>query len=81
MEIMLPPNQKTFSVYVKPASRQSEILGYDSIRQAYKIAVKAPAEDNKANLELMKFLKKQLKKPVKIIKGFKSKEKIIEILD
>ncbi|MEK6914656.1 MAG: DUF167 family protein [Nanoarchaeota archaeon] len=46
---------------------------------SYLIYLKKPAEDNKANLELLKLLKKNLKTEVKIIKGFKSRNKIIEI--
>ncbi len=44
------------------------------------IDVHAPAKDNKANIEILKFLKKKYKKQFKIIKGLKSKEKIIEEL-
>lgn len=40
--------------------------------------VHSPPRDNKANIEILKFLKKHLGFPVKIIKGFKSKEKIID---
>ena len=37
-------------------------------------------EDNKANIEVIKFLSKSLKKKVKIVSGLKSKEKMIEII-
>ena len=40
--------------------------------------VHAPAHDNKANIEILKFLKKKYKKQFKIVKGLKSKEKIVE---
>lgn len=45
------------------------------------VAVAAPPEDNKANLALIKFLSKKLKKQVRIVSGFGSKTKILEILD
>ena len=45
-----------------------------------KVFLKKPAEDNKANKELEKFLSKYLKKQVRIIKGFTSKRKTIEII-
>ncbi len=45
-----------------------------------KVFLKKPAEDNKANKELEKFLSKYLKKHVRIIKGFTSKRKTIEII-
>jgi uncharacterized protein (TIGR00251 family) len=47
----------------------------------YKISLKSIPEDNKANIELMKLLKKHLNKDIKIIKGFKSRNKIIEVLN
>jgi len=42
--------------------------------------VKAPAHDNKANAELLRFLSKTLKKKFRIVKGMKSREKILEII-
>ena len=42
--------------------------------------VHAPTQDNKANIEVLKFLKKKYKKQFRIIKGLKSKEKIIKEL-
>lgn len=44
-----------------------------------KVFLKKPAKNNKANNELIKFLKKHFKREVKIIKGFNSKKKTIEI--
>ena len=68
---------QVFKIIVKPNSPKNEILGFDKARNAYRIAVKAKPEHNKANIELIKFLKKALKKDIKIIRGFTSKEKII----
>ena len=45
------------------------------------VEVTSPAKDNKANIEIVKGLKKHFGKDVEIVKGFKSKEKIIKILD
>ncbi|HRY37058.1 MAG TPA: DUF167 domain-containing protein [Candidatus Magasanikbacteria bacterium] len=47
-----------------------------------KIKITAPAVDNKANEELIKFLSKEMKKKksqIKIISGFTSREKTLEI--
>lgn len=44
-----------------------------------KVFLKKPAENNKANKELEKFLTKKLGKKVKIIRGFTSKNKVIEV--
>ncbi len=69
-----------FKVIVKPNSSENKVLGYDETRKALKVAVKAPAENNKANKELVKFLSKHLKKKVKIKSGLKSKEKLISFV-
>jgi len=57
-------------------SGRQEII---KIGESYKVYLKANAEEGKANLELLKFLKKYFKKNVRIIRGFRSKEKIIEV--
>ena len=66
-------------IYVKSNAKKTEIKDYDDIRQALKVNVKAPAENNKANIEIIKFFKKLTKKEVKIAKGLKSKEKILRL--
>ena len=67
-------------VIVKPNSSRTEILEYNKDKQAVVIAVKAPADKNKANLELIKFLSKQLKRKVRIKSGLTSKEKVISVV-
>ena len=44
----------------------------------YIIELNAKPKNNEANLELIKFLSKELRKRVRIIKGFKSKTKLID---
>ena len=61
-------------VKVKPGSKIQEIKKEED---KYIIKLKSHAEDNKANLELVKMLKKYFKKNVKIKSGFTSKNKII----
>ncbi len=67
-------------VVVRPNSKKTELIEVDKVKGVVKIALKEPAENNKANFELLKFLKKHLKKEVKIKKGQNSKEKILEIV-
>ncbi len=67
-----------FKVIVKLNSRKNEILGYDEEKQAYIISIKEKAEDNRANIELVKFLSKMLGRKARIKSGLKSKEKIIQ---
>ena len=44
--------ENKFKVIVKAGSKKNEILGYDKVKKAYKISIKARAEQGKANLEL-----------------------------
>jgi uncharacterized protein len=45
----------------------------------YEVWIKEKPIDGKANEELIKVLKKYFKKDVEIIKGFKSREKVVEV--
>lgn len=65
-------------VKVKPNARKSEILSEEGNNLV--VAIAAPPEKGKANLELTKFLSKKLKKQVRIISGFGSHTKILEVL-
>lgn len=42
-------------IIVKPGKRQNYILGYDYDKKALIVEVKAPAYDNRANKEVIKF--------------------------
>ena len=75
-----------FKVKIQPSASKNEILEKIIIdnEEYLKIKIKAPAVDNKANLELISFLSKTLKiqkNKIKILKGEKSKIKILEILN
>lgn len=62
-----------FSVRVKANSSRTEILSFD--QDILLVAIKAPADKNKANTELVKFLSKELGCAVRIKSGLTSKEK------
>ena len=67
-------------VNVKPHSGKQEIKKISE--NEYVVYLKKPAQDNKANIELIKLLGKELNvgsKNIKIIKGLTSKNKIIEV--
>ncbi len=70
---------KTFRIIVK-TGKKNEVLGFDEMKSAYIISVQARPEKGKANAEIVKFLSKELKKPVRIRSGFTSRIKIIELL-
>ena len=64
-------------VRVKPNSGKEEI---EKISEGeYKVSLKSAAVDNKANIELIKIFKKYLGKDIRIIKGLKSRNKMIEV--
>ncbi len=67
-------------IKVKVKTRQPETKIIKQENNIYFIALKSPPTKNKANLELIKFLKKHFKKQVLIKSGFKRKEKIITLL-
>jgi len=72
-------DKTSFKIIVKPNSPKNEIISYNYERSAYRVNIKAKPEANKANIEIIKFFKKILKKDVKIMLGLKSKEKILKI--
>jgi len=67
-------------IIVKPGKKQNYVLGYDYERKALIVEIKAPAYDNKANKEVIKFFYKLLKRHVRIKSGHTSKEKVLIIL-
>lgn len=64
-------------IKVYPNSGKEEIFKIKE--DFYKVYLKKPAENNKANIELIKVLKKHFHQNVNIIKGIRSKDKIIQI--
>ncbi|MEM4254397.1 MAG: DUF167 domain-containing protein [Candidatus Woesearchaeota archaeon] len=64
-------------VKVKPNARKTEIVSQQG--DAMVVNVAAPPEKGKANLELVKFLSKKLKKQVRIVSGFGNSSKMVEI--
>ena len=63
-------------VKVSPGRKKQEI---EKVGSAYKVSLKEKAEDNKANIALLKLLKKYFNSEVRIIKGLKSRNKIVRI--
>lgn len=68
------------NINVKANSSKNEIINWDNEKKRLNVKIKAPAEDNKANIEILKFFSKLLKKKVKIISGFTSKKKILKLI-
>jgi hypothetical protein len=67
-------------VKVMPNSKKPEVIKISG--SAYRVRVDAPASENKANKRLVEILSEHFSVPkssIKILKGFKSKDKIIKI--
>lgn len=68
-------------ILVKANSPKTKLLNWDAEKQALRFAVSAPADKNKANIEIIKFFTRLLKKKVRIQAGLTSKEKLLKIED
>jgi len=64
-------------ILVKPNSAKNEIVKWDPNKKALRVNIDAVPDKNKANKEVIKFFSKLLGKKAEIIKGMKSREKII----
>lgn len=68
-------------VYVVPGSTE-ESIEFDRYRDRYRIRVRARAQDNQANMSLIEYVARVLnieKQAVKIVRGAKSREKLLAI--
>ncbi len=71
-------NNGSLKIIVKPSSPKNKIIGYDESRKSLRVEIKAQPEDNKANIDIIKFFSKLSKKNVRIISGMTSKNKILK---
>jgi len=71
---------KTIKVKVIPNARQNKVLDAEGQLRAYVIAPPTEGKANKALVELLAGHFKVKKSSVRIIKGEKSREKVIEII-
>jgi uncharacterized protein (TIGR00251 family) len=67
----------TLSVHAKPNSPKTEIIGWDESTQSLKIAIAAVPDKDRANIELLKFLKKETGLKPALVSGAKSRGKKI----
>jgi uncharacterized protein (TIGR00251 family) len=75
-----PPAEQKLEVHVVPNARRSEVAGDYGGR--LKIRIAAPAVDDKANRELVRFLSEKLAIPkgaISILRGEKSRDKTLAI--
>ena len=62
-------------IVVIPNSKKSEVLEGTIL----KVKTKSQPENNKANLDVEKLLSEHFGREVKIVKGFKTRRKIVEV--
>jgi len=70
-----------FQVRVKPNSNESKIEEFGDNR--YLVYVEAPAEDNEANIEMLKMMGRHLGIPstkLRIVSGATNKDKVVEVV-
>jgi uncharacterized protein (TIGR00251 family) len=73
-------NNNHLKIIAKPNSPKTEIIEYDDSKKALRVNVHAKPDNNEANVEVVKFFSKLLKKKVIIKSGTRSREKLLEII-
>lgn len=66
-----------YRLKVKTNAKENKIELKDNV---YYVSIKEKPVEGKANKAIVKLFKKELNKNIRIIKGLKSREKIIEII-
>ena len=67
------------NILAKPNSPKTEIVGWDESKNVLRVNVHAKPDNNEANLEVIKYFSKLLKKKVTIKSGTRSREKLLRI--
>jgi len=80
MNITTAIKQGILHIKVKPNAKKTEVTSIDPDGKI-QMTVAAPPEDNKANIEVLKFFTRELKKKMKLIRGATSKEKVLRIVE
>jgi uncharacterized protein (TIGR00251 family) len=71
---------ESVNLVVKPNSPKTLLKEFDESRSAFLMDVHAIPENNKANIEIIKYFKKNYKIDIVIISGFTSKKKRIKLV-
>jgi len=66
-------------ILVKPNSPKTEVIGWDEEKKVLRVNIHAKPEDNEANIEVVKYFSRLLKKKVSIKSGMRSREKLLHI--
>lgn len=71
--------EKIIEIHIKPNAPENKIIKQTD--KYWKVAVTAKPINGAANLKLIKFLEKELKSKVEILRGKTSKKKLIRLSD
>lgn len=66
-------------IKVHAGSSKEEIKQVSNANWGFEIWVREKAVDDKANMKIVKILKKYFRKPVRIVSGFTSRIKAVEV--
>lgn len=77
----IPHDTRSIRISVRPNARKSRIVKYDPERDIYIVEIAAKPENNKANIEVVKFFSRELGRRVCIAQGLTSKDKVLRIED
>jgi uncharacterized protein (TIGR00251 family) len=80
-QVLTYVNNNYLNILVRPNSPKTEIIVWDESKKALRVNVHAKPDNNEANIEIVKFFSKLLKKKIIIKSGTRSKEKLLYIVD
>ena len=69
--------KSSINIIVKSNAKKTLIKNYDKEKDVYFVDVSKVPENNKANIEIIRFFSKLTNKNVKIIKGLKNNKKTL----
>ena len=76
IQVKLPIINDRLAIKVKPGAKETKVTAVEG--GLIHIDVAAPADKNKANIELLKFLKRETKRTARLVSGKTSREKVVE---
>ena len=79
LRVVFGVNTLRIAVFVKTNAARTEVLSYLETTREMTVAIAEPVVKNKANIALLKLLKKNFGKPARLVQGATNRRKIIEI--
>lgn len=73
------PKSGKVKILVKTGAIETKLKEFDAEKGAWRVDVAARPLENEANIEIVKFFSRLVKKQVRILSGLTSKEKVLLI--